>query len=175
MSGLVMELREVRAYIDISSYWLKDKDGELRSVNSVYEEIKGSPDEVGRNTLRLALDGNLDRGYFLNAVNGLASKCLWGICSKLTKAIRILFLLISKLQMIDPQPPKPKSMLEQVRETLLAYYQINGEKITALRMPSLLLQTLVEDKQIISTAKMLRIDPIEALKRILGLKEIQIR
>jgi hypothetical protein len=77
--------------------------------------------------------------------------------------------------MIDPQPPKPKSMLEQVRETLLAYYQINGEKITALRMPSLLLQTLVEDKQIISTAKMLRIDPIEALKRILGLKEIQIR
>jgi hypothetical protein len=74
MSGLVMELREVRAYIDISSYWLKDKDGELRSVNSVYEEIKGSPDEVGRNTLRLALDGNLDRGYFLNAVK-LARLC----------------------------------------------------------------------------------------------------
>ena len=78
MSVLVMELQEVRAYIDISSYWLKDENGEFRSVNSVYEEIKGSPDEVGRNTLRLALDGNLDRGYFSNLVK------LTRLCSKWT-------------------------------------------------------------------------------------------
>lgn len=57
---------DVRVRLDISKYWLKDANGEPRSVNSVYEEIKGTPNEVGRNTLRLALDGTLDRGSFAN-------------------------------------------------------------------------------------------------------------
>ncbi|MHC5897206.1 hypothetical protein [Nostoc sp.] len=70
----MLELQEVRVYVDISGYWLTDDDGKPKSVNSVYEEIKGSPDEVGRNTLRLALDGNLDRGYFSNLVK-LARLC----------------------------------------------------------------------------------------------------
>ena len=66
----------VRVYFDISSYWPKNSDGEPKSVNSVYEEIRGTSDEVGRNTLRLALDGKLDRGYFSNQVKlaRLASK-----------------------------------------------------------------------------------------------------
>lgn len=64
----------LRVYVDISRYWLKDQDGEPRTVNSIYEEIKGTPDEVGRNTLRLALDGTLDRGYFSNLVK-LAKLC----------------------------------------------------------------------------------------------------
>lgn len=67
----------LRVHIDISRYWLKDQNGEPRTVNSIYEEIKGTPDEVGRNTLRLALDGTLDRGYFSNLVK-LARLCsIW--------------------------------------------------------------------------------------------------
>lgn len=68
MYSVCLEPLDVRVYLDISPYWPKDEDGEPRSVNSVYEEIKGTTDEVGRNTLRIALDGKLDRGYFANAV-----------------------------------------------------------------------------------------------------------
>lgn len=68
MLSVCLELQDVRAYLDISPYWLKDKDGSPRTVNSVYEEIKGTADEVGRNTLRLALEGKLDRGYFSNQI-----------------------------------------------------------------------------------------------------------
>jgi hypothetical protein len=64
----------LRVYVDISHYWPKDADGEPKSVNSIYEEIKETPEEVGRNTLRLALDGKLDRGYFSNQVK-LARLC----------------------------------------------------------------------------------------------------
>lgn len=74
MSNVCMELEGVRAYLDISRYWLKDADGEPKTVNSVYEDIKGTPNEVGRNTLRLALEGTLDRGYFSNQVK-LARLC----------------------------------------------------------------------------------------------------
>ena len=77
MNALLLELRElqgVRVYLDISRYWLRDEDGEPRTVNSVYEEIKGTVNEVGRNTLRLALDGRLDRGYYSHAVK-LARLC----------------------------------------------------------------------------------------------------
>ncbi|MGB3207892.1 MAG: hypothetical protein WBB28_23150 [Crinalium sp.] len=72
--GICMELEGMRVYLDISRYWMKDEDGEPRSVNSIYEEIKGTPDEVGRNTLRLALEGTLDRGHFSNLVK-LARLC----------------------------------------------------------------------------------------------------
>lgn len=68
------EQQGVRVQLDISPYWQTNDNGEPRSVNSVYEEIRGTPDEVGRNTLRLALDGVLDRGYFANLVK-LARLC----------------------------------------------------------------------------------------------------
>ncbi|NEP10209.1 MAG: hypothetical protein F6K14_08315 [Symploca sp. SIO2C1] len=58
----------MRVFLDISPYWPKDEYGQSRTVNSIYEEIKGSNNEVGRNTLRLALDGKLDRGLFANIV-----------------------------------------------------------------------------------------------------------
>lgn len=70
-----LELEEgLRVRVDISLYWPKDEAGEPRSVNSIYEEIKETPEGVGRNTLRLALDGTLDRGYFSNLVK-LARLC----------------------------------------------------------------------------------------------------
>lgn len=64
----------LKAFVAVAAYWPKDESGEPRSVNSIHEEIKGTPNEVGRNTLRLALDGTLDRGYFSNAVK-LARLC----------------------------------------------------------------------------------------------------
>lgn len=64
----------MRVRFNISSYWPNDENGEPRTVNSVFEEIKGTSDEVGRNTLRLALKGDLDRGLFLNQVK-LARLC----------------------------------------------------------------------------------------------------
>jgi len=74
--SVYVESPEVRVYIDISPYWPRDENDEFRSVNSVYEEIKDKSDAVGRNTLRLALDGKLDRGHFVNQVKlaRLASK-----------------------------------------------------------------------------------------------------
>lgn len=68
MLSVYVESPEVRVYINISSYWPRDEHQEPRSVNSVYEEIKDTPDAVGRNTLRLAFDGRLDRGHFVNQV-----------------------------------------------------------------------------------------------------------
>jgi hypothetical protein len=57
----------MRVRLDISEYWPKE-GGEARSVNSVYEQLRGTPNEVGRNTLRLALDGRLDRGIFVHVI-----------------------------------------------------------------------------------------------------------
>ena len=59
---------KVKVFLDISAFWPKDDLGDPRTVNSVYEEVRGTENEVGRNTLRLALDGRLDRGHFVNAV-----------------------------------------------------------------------------------------------------------
>ena len=69
-----MELADMRVLLDISMYWPQGDDGEPRSINSIYEEIRGTPLEVGRNTLRLALDGSLDRGYYSNLIK-LARLC----------------------------------------------------------------------------------------------------
>ena len=57
-----------KAYIDISAYWPKDKKESPASVNSVWREILHTPLEMHRNTLRLALSGQLDRGHFSNQV-----------------------------------------------------------------------------------------------------------
>lgn len=73
----VLEVTSMKAYVSISKWFPKTDSGEFRTVNSVFEELKGTPLEVGRNTLRLALDGRLDRGHFDNQVK-LARLCsLW--------------------------------------------------------------------------------------------------
>jgi len=71
-----LETEDLKVYVDISEYWPKDAAGQPRSVNSVFEEVRGTPDETGRNTMRLALEARLDRGYFTNLVKlaNLASK-----------------------------------------------------------------------------------------------------
>ena len=58
----------VKVYLDISEYWPKDEAGNPASVNSVYMGLVGKSNEVGRNTLKLALDGRLDRGHFSNQI-----------------------------------------------------------------------------------------------------------
>ena len=68
MKTFLLKLDEVKVFLDISAFWPKDDLGDPRTVNSVYEEVRGTENEVGRNTLRLALDGRLDRGHFVNAV-----------------------------------------------------------------------------------------------------------
>ena len=68
----------VKAYIDISAYWPKDDDGEPVSVNSVYQELLKTPNEIGRNTLRLALTGQLDRGHFFQSGQASASSLAMG-------------------------------------------------------------------------------------------------
>jgi len=70
----LLELVKKLTIVDIAPFWPKDPLGEPKSVNSVYESIKGTPCEIGRNTLRLALDGRLDRGYFGN-LKSLALLC----------------------------------------------------------------------------------------------------
>ena len=72
----VLVEQSVNVYVDISKYWPQTSDGSPRSVNSIYEEIRGTEYEVGRNTLRLALEGRLDRGHFKNlfVLAQLASK-----------------------------------------------------------------------------------------------------
>lgn len=72
--SVCLEIQDMRVRFDIASYWPNDEHGEPRTVNSVFEEIKGTANEVGRNTLRLALNGDLDRGLFLNQVK-LARLC----------------------------------------------------------------------------------------------------
>ncbi len=68
--------QSVNVFVDISEYWPKTSDGKPRSVNSVYEDIRDTDNEIGRNTLRLALEGRLDRGHFKNlaVLARLASK-----------------------------------------------------------------------------------------------------
>lgn len=66
----------VKVRLDISRYWPKTPDGIDQSVNSVYASIEGTDLEVGRNTLRLAKTGQLDRGLFENVFK------LQMLCSK---------------------------------------------------------------------------------------------
>ncbi len=65
LCSVVLE-QSVNVFVDISEYWPKTSDGKPRSVNSVYEDIRDTDYEVGRNTLKLALEGRLDRGFFKN-------------------------------------------------------------------------------------------------------------
>ncbi len=81
--SVYIDCLSMRVFLDISAYWPVDDHGEPRSVNSIFEEIKGTPFEVGRNTLRLALNGNLDRGYYSNLVK-LARLCSTWIGEKVS-------------------------------------------------------------------------------------------
>ena len=64
----------MRVTLDISQYWPIDEQGNPKSTNKVYEELRGTPNEIGRNTLRLAREGNLDRGHFVHLIK-LADLC----------------------------------------------------------------------------------------------------
>lgn len=55
----------------------------------LYEEVRGTENEVGRNTLRLALDGRLDRGHFANAVKLARLAASWS-----KKEVSIMDLLV---------------------------------------------------------------------------------
>lgn len=68
MQTCFMKPDDVKAFLDISAFWPTDDLGEPRTVNSICEELKGTPNELGRNTLSLALSGRLDRGKFVNQV-----------------------------------------------------------------------------------------------------------
>ena len=50
-----------RTYVDISKWWLKEDDGSDVSVNSVWEQIKGTENEVSRYTLTRAKNGGLEK------------------------------------------------------------------------------------------------------------------
>lgn len=68
---------EMKAFVSISKWYPRTLDGEFASINSVFETIKGTPNEVGRHTLRSALDGRLDRIHTDNLVK-LARLCsMW--------------------------------------------------------------------------------------------------
>jgi hypothetical protein len=71
------DLTGMRVVVDIYPYWKRDRFGNPQSISSVYEEIKGTSLEVGRNTLRLALEGKLDRGLFSNLVKLTRLCSLW--------------------------------------------------------------------------------------------------
>ena len=64
----------MKACISIAKWFPRGLDGEYLSVNKVYESIRQTPNEVGRNTLRLALDGVYSKGEFENQVK-LARLC----------------------------------------------------------------------------------------------------
>ena len=67
----------MKACVSIAKWYPRGLDGEHLSVNSVYESIRHTPNEVGRNTLRLALDGKYGKGDFENQVK-LARLCsIW--------------------------------------------------------------------------------------------------
>lgn len=63
-----------RAYVDISRWWLKDKDGEPLSVYAVHQKIVGTANEVSRHTLTRARDGLLEKADISN-LKALARLC----------------------------------------------------------------------------------------------------
>lgn len=67
----------VKAYVDLSDYWPKDPEGKFKTVNSVYESLLNTPNKISRNTLKLALEGKLDRGYFSNQVKLARAASVW--------------------------------------------------------------------------------------------------
>lgn len=67
----------VEAFIDISRWWPKNKDGKLVSVYEVYQRFEGGANQVNRHTLSVARDGKLAKADIANLVK------LARICSEL--------------------------------------------------------------------------------------------
>lgn len=84
-------MEDPRYVIDISAHWQRDSGGNPRTVNSVFEEIRGTKNHLSPNTLRLARDGSYDRGKFSNAVK------LARLCSKWSQRPVTIDQIISKL------------------------------------------------------------------------------
>lgn len=63
-----------KSYIDIGRWWLKDGLGKNMSVNSVYQELKGTKNEVSRYTLTKARDGELEKAD-ISTLEALARIC----------------------------------------------------------------------------------------------------
>ncbi|MBL1176832.1 hypothetical protein [Pantanalinema sp. GBBB05] len=79
-------LTNVKAYIDISEWWLKDSNGEPLSVYAVHKMIEDNYPHlsVTRHTLTRARDGQLEKFDAVNAVK------LARLCSKWAgKVLRI--------------------------------------------------------------------------------------
>jgi hypothetical protein len=67
----------MKSSISIAKWYPRDDSGEFVSINSVFTKIEGTSNEVGRHTLRTALDGRLDRLHTDNLVK-LARLCsMW--------------------------------------------------------------------------------------------------
>lgn len=67
----------MKSSISIAKWYPKTESGEFASINSVFTKIEGTANEVGRHTLRTALDGRLDRLHTDNLVK-LARLCsMW--------------------------------------------------------------------------------------------------
>lgn len=68
---------QMKATFSIAKWFPKNDFGEYLSINSVYTKIEGTENEVGRHTLRTALNGQLDRIHADNLVK-LSRLCsLW--------------------------------------------------------------------------------------------------
>lgn len=64
----------MKACISIAKWFPRGLDGNYLSVNKVYEDIRSTPNAVGRDTLTLALKGQYVKGNFDNQVK-LARLC----------------------------------------------------------------------------------------------------
>jgi hypothetical protein len=73
----VLEKPLMKVTVSIAKWFPKNQFGEFMSINSVYQRTVGTPNEIGLNTLRLALNGTLDRGHMENLIK-LARLCsMW--------------------------------------------------------------------------------------------------
>ena len=63
-----------KSYIDIGRWWLKDGLGKPMSVNAIYQELKGSENEVSRYTLTRARDGELEKAD-ISTIEALVRIC----------------------------------------------------------------------------------------------------
>jgi len=73
----VLEKPLMKVTVSIAKWFPKNQFGEFLSVNSVHQRTVGTPNEIGQNTLRLALNGQLDRVHTDNLVK-LARLCsMW--------------------------------------------------------------------------------------------------
>jgi len=77
MVATLTRLIEMKACISIAKWFPRGLDGKYLSVNKVYEDIRFTPNAVGRDTLTLALKGEYAKGNFDNQVK-LARLCsIW--------------------------------------------------------------------------------------------------